>query len=989
MTVSTSNSRTNSAGLPNGAWLLHALTAAMIGCGPAATPSGQTPADAASPDGGGRGVRDAEPVPSPDAVVCEPTLEVCDGLDNDCNGVADDGFETGKPCSAGVGACASEGVITCGDDGAATCTAQASAPTVERCDGLDNDCDGQVDNGFDLGTACQVGVGACGAEGTIVCDASGQGTCSVQAGAPVAETCDGEDDDCDGQVDNGFALGEACTVGTGACGATGALVCDDAGGARCDATPGLPADEVCDAVDNDCDGQVDEGLRLGELCRVGVGACGATGQLVCDPSGGVVCDAIAGEPAAETCDAVDNDCDGVVDNGLQLGSACTQGVGACAAAGALECDGQGGVRCSARAGAPAAEVCDSVDNDCDGSVDDGLGLGDACSVGTGACAQAGRVVCGAESRAVCDATPGSPSAEVCDALDNDCNGVIDDGVPVGAACSAGVGACARSGRLVCGANGATVCDAVPAQPGLELCDAVDNDCNGVIDDGLGLGTRCTSGIGACAREGVFVCAGNGSVACNAIPGSPSLEECDGADNDCDGQVDDGLVDQGEPCYDGRGACVAIGTFDCRGEQGWSCDVVTLPPQNERCDAIDNDCDGLVDDSACQDCQAAPLERLEIDIVRSGQVSGPSDLASVECATGRTAITPEAVFEFTTPYAGYFSFSTSGSVDDTVLYLRSGVCDPTDPRAFEKACNDDTGGSSSSEILAYLQSGERVFVVVDFFTPNLLAYRFSVSVSAACPSGIQGDGVCDEQGISGRPSGVAYCIPGLDPIDCSDAPVCGSAFDGYCDEASRTCARFTDGEDCARQRDCPAGWVGDGECDEPGGTGLCAYGTDPVDCSVCSAARIGDGVCDEPEGTGRCGDGVDRSDCLCDAAPVLESPLLDVVDFSALSALSGTCAERSSLWPERVYRFVAPEAGLWAFDTIVDPADETDTVLYLLAGACSLPDAVELACNDDFTLNDRGSGVEVRLSAGQTIFVVVDFYEVGAGVFDLSASRVSN
>ncbi len=89
---------------------------------------------------------------------------------------------------------------------------------------------------------------------------------------------------------------------------------------------------------------------------------------------------------------------------------------------------------------PAAiEVCDGVDNNCSGAVDDVPGVGDTCSVGTGACAAAGGRVCGPSGDLVCDATAGQPSAEVCDGTDNDCNGMIDDipeCEPVSPACGA-------------------------------------------------------------------------------------------------------------------------------------------------------------------------------------------------------------------------------------------------------------------------------------------------------------------------------------------------------------------------------------------------------------------------------------------------------------------------------------------------------------------------------------------------------------------------
>jgi hypothetical protein len=103
-----------------------------------------------------------------------------------------------------------------------------------------------------------------------------------------------------------------------------------------------------------------------------VGACLAGGVTVCGGAEGVVCDAVPSAPDFETCDGVDNDCDGTVDNAAQgTGVACSNGVGACARAGLLQCQ-NAEIVCDAVPGAPAAEICDTQDNNCDGSVDNGL-----------------------------------------------------------------------------------------------------------------------------------------------------------------------------------------------------------------------------------------------------------------------------------------------------------------------------------------------------------------------------------------------------------------------------------------------------------------------------------------------------------------------------------------------------------------------------------------------------------------------------------------
>jgi MYXO-CTERM domain-containing protein len=84
-------------------------------------------------------------------------------------------------------------------------------------------------------------------------------------------------------------------------------------------------------ADNDCNGKVDEGFDVGGACSSGVGACVKAGHLVCGPDGGTVCDAVAGTPGAEVCgDGADNDCDGQVDEGCEGASGGAGDPGGCA-----------------------------------------------------------------------------------------------------------------------------------------------------------------------------------------------------------------------------------------------------------------------------------------------------------------------------------------------------------------------------------------------------------------------------------------------------------------------------------------------------------------------------------------------------------------------------------------------------------------------------------------------------------------------------------
>ena len=589
-----------------------------------------------------------------------------------------------KACDlASIGGCRSYGVILL-TDGAESCQGDpVAAATSLRAKGINTYVVGF--STLPTETAQLNSIAASGGTGSafLVGDenALANALATIVSGSIVFETCNNLDDDCDGKIDEDFpGKGLGCDNNkNGACFRQGTLVCSANGqglvcsapNVTCNASNRLvdgngndlgPCGEICNNLDDDCDGKIDEGLT-GCTCVV---------------------------QGAEQCNGVDDDCDGSVDESTDVpcGTGVCLGVRHCNfVAGCNPSSSCSGPNCcygACTATTPTAEVCNGLDDDCDGNKD---GFTRDCSnlsggfppldplnnPGADHTPNSGCETLNAAMPGKCQCHPGTrtcplngtgvfgsctgevtPQTEICNGIDDDCDGIIDEtpavtcttdtqcaASPITPTCNnptglPNMGTCAPAdcstncgvGQLVC-VNGMQVCNATQA-PNDTTCNGVDDDCDGIVDEDW----KCTDpdgpdNIPGNADDCPCTIAGqcnahescqNGAVICQGMP--TAQETCNCQDDNCNGQVDEGTLcpagaectscqcafhcSPGEfPCPLGKKCKGAVPNDFCVADPCFNVTCPTVPGIKQECIEDPNQSNSHLCVSACSQvtCQA--------------------------------------------------------------------------------------------------------------------------------------------------------------------------------------------------------------------------------------------------------------------------------------------------------------------------------------------------------------------------------------------------
>ncbi|MDP1828868.1 MAG: MopE-related protein [Archangium sp.] len=617
----------------------------------AATAGQQVPCDVTNASGTCSGISVCRPPVGYDLCTARtPTAEVCNGLDDDCNGMTDENL---GDITCGTGEC-QRAAAACANGTPQPCT--PGLPSAEVCNSRDDNCDGTVDDGFNLSTdvnhcgacnqpcvltnavpKCELGacaVDRCVAGWTDLDRVAANGCeypCVVADGGGM-EICDGLDNDCNGVVDDGFDL-----------------ITDPANCGQCNLTCSVPGTTVatyaCVArvcgIGSCVSGRGNCNQSYGDGCEVDLGTdvshCGLCGQACVTPNATPGCD--AGSCAVVQCNNGFGDCNGQVSDGCEVNtntalSNCGGCGNACSAANATSTcvNGSCGFTCAANwwdadglaangceyaciRTAGGVEACDNIDNDCDNRVDEDFDL----TSNAAHCGLCNRACSAPFSTTTCSASTCGITA--CDPGRANCNAVYVDGCEVNTGTD--LNNCGACNTTCSAANGTPRCQAGTC--GIQACNAGFANCNNQVADGCEINTN--TNLANCGACNAACTAANGTPSC--VGGACAVLSCNPAFANCNGVAADGCEVSTGNDLNNCGACnVACSTPNATPRcQAGACGINSCNPGY-------TDCNGLVPDG----CEV---------------LTGGSDVANCG-GCGTVCATPNATPRCTTGTCGILS-----------------------------------------------------------------------------------------------------------------------------------------------------------------------------------------------------------------------------------------------------------------------------------------------------------------------------------------------